>query len=194
MKKVIALSCSPSQGRNSDSMLDAFLKGVSVIDTVEVEKIYLSDVHIEHLTHGNKKAPLPQEGDFAELAEKIQSADGLVIATPTYNFSVPAHLKNFVDRAYFFALDPEKKNMLKQPRGKLGYLRMYALVSGGTPVWIQKMLFFLYPPFWLRCVFAYYDVSKYSSYYSGDEQTFNNTEVLADCTKKGIGYTQKLLG
>ncbi len=193
MKKIIALSCSPSRGRNSDSMLDAFIEGVRKNPLVEIEKIYLDDIHIEHYNHKNSLGPLPHETEFAKLSTQIQSANGLIIATPTYNFSVPAHLKNFIDRSRFFALDMEHKNALGQPKGKLGYLGTYFLISGGTPVWAQRILFFTFPAFWLRGVFLYFGAQVFGAYYSGDTQTFQNKKILAKCKKQGIRFAEQIV-
>lgn len=192
-KHVIALSCSPSKGRNSDSMLDAFLTGMSEVDGVVVEKIYLNDIEFDRYSHENKNGSGEHEVEFKELTEKIQHSNGLVIATPTYNFSVPAQLKSFIDRIRFLALDFEKKNKLGQPVGKLQYLKTYFLVSGGTPTWAQKILFFAFPPFWLRGVFLYYSAEVMGAIYSGDVKTFENKKVLRRCTRSGKRYARKIL-
>ncbi len=190
--KIIALACSPSKGFNSDKMLDAFLAGVSLVEDVDYEKIYLNDIYIENYKFDNRLGTTEQESDFAELVEKIKNANALVIATPTYNFSVPAHLKNFIDRIRFFALDMDRRNFLKQPVGKLSHLRMYFLVSGGTPVWAQKLLFFAFPPFWLRGVFLYYSAQVLGAFYSGDVKTFENKKILAKATEKGRKFANNI--
>ncbi len=192
--KVIALSCSPSRGRNSDSMLDNFIMGIKEISGLEVEKIYLEDIEIENYSYKNSKGVNENEVKFRELIEKIQNqTTGLVIATPTYNFSVPAHLKNFIDRLRFIALDMEHKNKIGQPAGKLGHLKTYFLVSGGTPVWAQKILFFTFPPFWLRGVFLYFGARVMGAFYTGDICAFENKEVLNKCRIKGNRYARKLI-
>lgn len=190
--KIIALSCSPSRNRNSDAMLDAFITGLKK-HPVDIEKIYLNDIEINQYSYVNRSGPQEQEVDFKNLTEKIKQAQGLIIATPTYNFSVPGHLKNFIDRLRFFALDMEEKNFLGQPIGLLTHLKTYFLVSGGTPKWAQRILFFAFPPFWLRAVFLYYASQCYGAYYSGDVQTFQNEKILALCQKLGKRYGKKLL-
>jgi len=192
--KVIALSCSPSRGRNSDSMLDNFIMGIKEVSGIEVEKIYLEDIEIENYNYQNSKGTNENEVKFRELTEKIKDKNtGLVIATPTYNFSVPAHLKNFIDRLRFIALDMEHKNKIGQPVGKLKNLKTYFLVSGGTPVWAQKILFFTFPPFWLRGVFLYFGARVMGAFYTGDIRAFENKEVLNKCRIKGKKYAIKLL-
>jgi multimeric flavodoxin WrbA len=173
-------------------MLDAFIEGIKGVENIEIEKVYLNDIPIEMFRYVNKDGPLPHEVAFADLMKKFQNADGLVIATPTFNFSVPAQLKNFIDRIRYFALDFEHVTWLGQPVGKLGYLKSYFLVSGGTPNWVQKMLFFTYPPFWLRGVFIYHGAIYVGSFYSGDVQTYKNKKVLEKCKKNGLRYAQNL--
>lgn len=191
--KIIALSCSPSKGRNSDSMLDAFIEGLQKNKNIDVEKKYLNDIKINTYCFENGTGASEDETEFEALTESIKYAQGLVIATPTYNFSVPAHLKNFIDRLRFFALDLEHKNSLAQPTGMLGYLKTYFLVSGGTPHWAQRILFFAFPPFWLRAVFLYYGSIVYGAIYSGDVKTFENKKILNKCKKAGFKYGKKVL-
>jgi len=190
--QIIALSCSPSRGRNSDTMLDHFIKGINEVEGIEVEKIYLNDIPFDYYCYENGSQPGDNEQEFNDLARKIKEADALIISTPTYNFSVPAKLKNFIDRIRFIALDLSKKNKLGQPVGLLGHLRTYFIVSGGTPSWAQKMLFFGFPPFWLRSVFLYYGANCIGAYYSGDVKTFENVKILNKCRKKGSAYAKKV--
>lgn len=192
--KILAISCSPSRGRNSDTMLDYFIKGINQVSGIEVDKIYLDDIHINYYSFENRQNALPDEVDFKNLTDKITNEiSGLVIATPTYNFSVPAHLKNFIDRIRFIALDLNKKNTLGQPVGMLGHLKTYFLVSGGTPNWAQHILFFTFPPFWLRGVFLYFNAKVMGAFYSGDINTFNNSKILNKCYEKGVRYGKKLV-
>lgn len=191
--KIIALSCSPSRGRNSDTMLDSFIEGMREVPSLSVEKIYLQDIPIDYYTFENSKGTLPHESKFKELTDSLRNdAVGLVIATPTYNFSVPAHLKNFIDRLRFIALDMNAKNSLGQPVGQLRHLKTYFLVSGGTPWWAEKILFFAFPPFWLRGVFLYFGARVMGATYTGDIRAFENKKLLAKCKQKGKRYGQQI--
>jgi FMN-dependent NADH-azoreductase len=191
-KKIIALSTSPSRGRNSDTMLDSFIEGAVSIEGISVEKIYLEDIPIDLYCYENSKGSLEHEVEFNKLAEKISNYDGLIIATPTYNFSVPAHFKNFIDRIRFVALNFDKRNGVGQPVGKLGNLSCYFIVSGGVPNLFQKLLFFAFPPFWLRGVFLYYGAKGSGAFYSGDNKSFENHKVLNKCKKKGKTYAKRV--
>lgn len=190
--QVIALSCSPSRGYNSDSMLDSFVEGFKAKSQKTVEKIYLSDIPIDDYCFDNKNGPKEHEVAFKELCNKVQTAEALIIATPTYNFSVPARLKNFIDRIRFFALDFNNKSRLGQPSGKMAHLRVYFLVSGGTPLWAQKLLFFAFPPFWLRGVFLYMGSHCLGAMYSGNVKTFETPSILQKCKKRGIKFAHRL--
>lgn len=191
--KILALSCSPSRKRNSDTMLDYFISGMREVSDIEVEKIYLEDIPIDYYKYENSKAPGAHEEAFKKLSDKIMhEVEGLVIATPTYNFSVPAHLKNFIDRIRFFALDFQNRNKLGQPTGMLGHLKMYFLVSGGTPAWAERIVFFAFPSFWLRGVFLYFNAKVMGAFYSDDIKTYENKKTLEKCFKKGKRYAQKV--
>lgn len=192
--KILALSCSPSRGRNSDTMLDNFILGMREIKNIEIEKIYLEDISINSYKYENRNGPEENEVEFGKLCQKIsKEISGLVIATPTYNFSVPAHLKNFIDRSRYFALDLSSRNKLGQPVGKLGHLKTYFLVSGGTPNWAEKILFFTFPAFWLRGIFLYFGAKVMGAMYSGDIETFKNKKILQKCFKNGKKYANKIL-
>ncbi|NCS99036.1 hypothetical protein GW764_02500 [Candidatus Parcubacteria bacterium] len=195
VKKIVAISSSPSKGRNSDTMLDHFISGMENYgkDLISVEKFYLDDIYLDHYDYGNRLGPTEKEVDFKNLALKMDKADGIVIATPTYNFSVPASLKNLVDRIRFIALDLDKKNVLGQPVGKFKRHRMFFLVSGGSPKLVQKILFFLFPPFWLRVVFMYYGSFKLNAFYSGDTKSFQNPKILKKCFKKGERFAKRVI-
>lgn len=192
--KILALSCSPSRGRNSDKMLDNFILGMQEIEHIEIEKIYLEDIPIDFYKYENRLGPQEHEVEFAKLCHKISNGiNGLVIATPTYNFSVPAHLKNFIDRGRCFALDFENKTRLGQPVGKLSHLKTYFLVSGGTPKWAETILFFAFPAFWLRGLFLYFNAKVMGAFYSGDVSAYQNKKVLDKCHKKGKKFAKQVL-
>lgn len=193
-KKILALSCSPSKGRNSDTMLDNFVEGIkkTTDESIEIEKVYLTDIPIDMYTYENGSQPASYETEFYELAMKFKYASGVIIATPTYNFAVPAGLKNFVDRIRFIALDLSRKNKFNQPVGLLRDSRLFFLVSGGTPKWAQKILFFAFPPFWLRSVFLYYGSQCMGAFYSGDIKTMENEKILKKCEKLGEKFGKEV--
>jgi len=191
--KILTISSSTSRGRNSDTMLDHFIKGIKTVDGAQVEKVYLDEIPMDLYKYENRNGPQENEEEFKKLTNKIKDEiTALVISTPTYNFSVPAHLKNFIDRIRFISLDFSKKNKLNQPEGKLSKLYVYFLVSGGTPNWAQKILFFAFPPFWLRGVFLYFGAKVMGAFYSGDIETFKNKKILEKCSRLGNRFAIKV--
>ncbi|MEW6214761.1 MAG: flavodoxin family protein [Nitrospirota bacterium] len=46
----------------------------------------------------HKKGRCPQKDDFESIKQKVLEADGLVLASPNYIFSVSAQMKAFMDR------------------------------------------------------------------------------------------------
>lgn len=197
MKKIIALACSPEKGGNSDTLLDEFIKGVSRVAWVTIEKVYLHDIPIAPYSYVKKFPDLQEEPEFVALTEKLAEADGLVIATPTYNFGVPAPLKNFIDRIGFMGLDYKNLNVFKQPTGLLGYLRTYCIVTGGTPNHIQNLLFVAFPRFILWVELLYYGVRRYGSSFAGgltySMPAKKRPKLLRKYASIGEKYAQKLL-
>lgn len=195
-KKIVALSSSPSKDWNSDTILNAFIEGATTIPHVEVQKIYCIDTPCENYSFENRTGPQEHEHELRNLFDAIKSANGLVVATPTYNFSVPAGLKNIVDRLQPIALNTKEMNMLGQPKGNLHYLKTFFLVSGGTPLFFQKIFFYLFPPFWLSVVFKYYGARLRGSIYGGNlNATFRaseNERLLRKARRAGARFAKKL--
>lgn len=203
LRKIIALSCSPSKGFNSDNMLDAFLSGVDDVQkevgesALIFEKIYLNDLEISNYSFFNRVPDPAKEPQFVQLVDKIVAADGVVIATPTFNFGVPAALKNLLDRLSYKALDPKKLNWMGQPTGQLKNIRAYYLVTCGTPRFLQLIAFFLFPAFWLRVVFWYFGAKSWGSTYGAGLNAKNlakdNLKLLAKCRRAGVRFALRQL-
>ena len=100
MKKVLILSASPRKKGNSDILCQQFKKGAEEAGH-SVEKIYLYDKRIGFCRACYacfKMGKCVLQDDMADLLEKIQSADVLVVATPTYFMTMNGMLKNMIDR------------------------------------------------------------------------------------------------
>lgn len=196
-KKITALACSPSKGFNSDSMLDAFLAGAAEVEGVEMEKIYLIDQELPYYTFFNRVPDPAKEPDFVKLVEKVTECDLLVVAAPTFNFGVPAMLKNLLDRLSFKAVNPKKINWLHQPIGMLTRLRTFYLVSCGTPGWLRLLLWPLFPVFWLRLVFWYFGAKTWGGIYgaglNANKLAKNDTALMAKCKRAGQKMAERLL-
>lgn len=196
MKKIIAIAASPNKGGNSDTLLEAFIKGAkSASKEISFEKIYICDIPMHFFDHPHKTVDEKEEPELFKLTQKMQKADGYIIATPTYNFNVPSQLKNLIDRIGFFSLNYQKMNMVGQPTGLLGNLRNFYIVTGGTPSHLRRCLFCLFPGFWLKAVFMYYGCFTHSSAYAGG-LTFRSPakekpKLLKKFEKFGEKYAKK---
>jgi NAD(P)H-dependent FMN reductase len=99
MHQIAIISASVRTGRNSHRVALFFKKFIEERNLGNVEildlKEYEFPVFDERLRL--QKDPLPKVVAFAE---KIKSADGVIIITPEYNGGYPASLKNVVDLLY----------------------------------------------------------------------------------------------
>lgn len=92
--KIVGICGSLRKGSYNQKLLDVILKMISEAD-VEVEQLNWEDfvVYNEDI----QDAGMPQ--NVEAFKDKIAAADGIVFATPEYNFSIPGGLKNAMDWA-----------------------------------------------------------------------------------------------
>lgn len=122
---------------NADVAATAFIEGMSSVPSVTIEKVCLRDLHLAHFTLACYALEHADEADFIRIHGLIERSAGIVIASPVWNFSVPAHLKNLIDRMGSFCLDREtrSKGMLKDKPFALLY-------TGGAPQIAWNALFY----------------------------------------------------
>lgn len=99
MSKISILSSSVRVGRNSNRVALYFKKYIEDNKLAEAEIIDLNEYQFPIFNERLKfqTNPTPQTLEFAE---KIKSADGVLIVTPEYNGGYPAALKNVIDLLY----------------------------------------------------------------------------------------------
>lgn len=76
----------------------------------ETEMVMLSDLKIGYCSGCAKclsEWECPQDDDMKGLTEKLFAADGIILASPTYVFSVTAQMKTFLDRCVCLAHRPQ---------------------------------------------------------------------------------------
>jgi NAD(P)H-dependent FMN reductase len=120
---------------NSDCLAEAFIAGLQTGSNVTIEKIYVRDLQLDHFTLDHYRPETDQGPGGKLLLEAIQRADAVVFSSPVWNFSVPAHLKNMIDRMGSFALDTETRS-----RGQLKGKPFFFLFTGGAPLAAWKGL------------------------------------------------------
>lgn len=128
---ILVLVAGTNEPSNSNMLADTFIQGMQQIGKVTVHKRRLKDLRIDHFSLDYYEQGCNQEEDFCALQTLMEEANGFVIATPVWNFGVPAHLKNFVDRMGSFALDETRS------KGTLNGKPFYMIFTGGapTPAW-----------------------------------------------------------
>ena len=127
--EILLLIAGTNDPSNADVLAHAFAEGMQQAGDVTIHKHLLRDSALEHFTLKHYEEATEQEPAFLELVNLLQRSSGFVIATPVWNFSVPAHLKNFIDRLGRIGLDAETHS-----HGTLGGKPFYLLFTGGSPV------------------------------------------------------------
>ena len=125
--RILVLIAGTNDQSNSATIAAAFMRGVKKSADAEVKSVRLKDLSIAHFTLDFYDPNCRQEEDFCTLQNKIEEAHGIVIATPIWNFGVPAHLKNLIDRMGSFALDATRS------KGTLKGKPFYLIFTGGSP-------------------------------------------------------------
>ncbi|MBU0767247.1 NAD(P)H-dependent oxidoreductase [Patescibacteria group bacterium] len=124
---ILVLIAGTNEPSNSHALASAFTQGIHQLGNVHVDNKRLKDLTIEHFNLDFYETQCPQEEDFCKIQELVQNADGIVIASPIWNFGVPAHLKNLIDRFGSFALDETRS------KGTLGGKPFFLIFTGGAP-------------------------------------------------------------
>jgi NAD(P)H-dependent FMN reductase len=133
--RILALVAGTNDPSNADTLADAFSEGVMSAGEAEVTKLYVKDLHLDHFVLEHYNPTYRDEEDFLKLKRLILEADGVLIASPIWNFSIPAHLKNAIDRMGSFALDTDTRS-----KGQLKGKPFFFLFTGGGPMPVWKGL------------------------------------------------------
>jgi NAD(P)H-dependent FMN reductase len=105
-KKVLAIVGSPVK-RATYRAVREFETGLKTRGPVDFEYLFLAESKLELcrgcrlcMDRGGEEL-CPSKDDRDLLLERMEAADGLVLAAPNYSFQVPALMKNFLDRFAF---------------------------------------------------------------------------------------------
>jgi len=96
MPHISILSASVRNGRNSHRVALFFKRFIEDRNMAEVDLIDLLDYDFPIFHERLNYLPSPSS-QVIEFAQKIRSADGIIIVTPEYNGGYPASLKNVID-------------------------------------------------------------------------------------------------
>jgi multimeric flavodoxin WrbA len=99
---ILAIVGSPRKGGNTDILVDHVIQGAkSQRQGVSVERIYVNDLKLETCRGDvscRKTGRCIISDDMAEILEKIQQADALILGSPLYRGYLPGQMKVFMDR------------------------------------------------------------------------------------------------
>lgn len=123
---------------NSNTLADAFIEGMKTVPGVTFEKIRLKDLSLHHFTVADYDAENATEPDYQRIKTILTDASGIVFATPIWNFSVPSHLKNLIDRMGAFGLDHDTHS-----KGQFKGKPFGLIFTGGAPMIAWKALMYL---------------------------------------------------
>lgn len=109
--KILAINGSRRKQGNTSYLLQAILTPVEKAGATS-EIIYLGDYRIEACTgcEGCSKSwECVIKDDFAQLIKKLDEADGIVLGSPTYWYTVTSDMKRFLDRCYSLLQYPKTR-------------------------------------------------------------------------------------
>lgn len=104
-KKIVVISSSARKHGNSDLLADAFIEGIQEKHPdADVEKFRLLGKNIKPCLGCNvcqqPGKECVQKDDFKEIADALQKADIVALATPVYFYGMSGQLKTLLDRTY----------------------------------------------------------------------------------------------
>ncbi len=142
MKKVLAIMGSPMKNRNSDKLLDEFLRGLTENnDDVVVNKVYLKDLDIGlciGCSYCEKHGTCFQKDDMTDLYDEFNDSDGVIIASPMHFGSVSSLTKIMTDRCqiYWSSKYVLNKSSIDRDKKRHGAL----LITAGGPNFKDKFI------------------------------------------------------
>lgn len=150
---VLVLVAGSNEPSNSNTLADAFIEGIRKRQGIEVEKIRLQELALQPFSLACYEETCALEPDYLRLRDSIRRSSAILIASPIWNFSVPAHLKNMIDRIGAFALDHETHS-----KGQLKGKPVGLIYTGGAPMIAWKALMYL-TTLHVAEAFKYYDAT-----------------------------------
>lgn len=135
---IVVIVAGTNEPSNSDMMADHFITGMKQVLGVRIEKLRIKDMNLSHFTVERYEEDCELEPDYLRVKTLLKEAKGTVFASPIWNFSVPAHFKNLIDRMGAFALDHETHS-----KGQFAGRPFALLYTGGAPMIAWKALMYL---------------------------------------------------
>jgi len=100
--KILAINGSRRKNGNTNCLIQSLLAPADK-DGVQTEIIFLGDYNIGACTgcEGCRRSwECVIKDGFAQIVEKMDDSEGIILASPTYWYSVTSDMKRFIDRCY----------------------------------------------------------------------------------------------
>lgn len=122
-KKWIAVVGSPRKGENTDLLVNYVIDGLNE-KNIEVDKYFLDSSNIATCTgceYCVKALTCRIQDEVTEIISNMKKADGLIFASPSYNYNMTAQMKALLDRTFCLndysngwesRLSPDKKAII----------------------------------------------------------------------------------
>lgn len=146
-KKIVAIIGTYRKGGITDQAVDAILEAARQ-KGAEAEKIYLTEKCINFCSNcrvcteddpQKKRGRCILNDDMAQLLDKIDAADGLVLASPINFSTVTAIMKRFVERLIVYTYWPWQRYIPKW-RLKKKDKKAVVVTSSSSPAFIGRFL------------------------------------------------------
>lgn len=147
MKKIVAILGTYRKGGMTDQVVDAVLEAAAGRGA-QVEKIYLIDQTIAYCdncractqTAGETRGICPIEDDMAGILDRIEAADGIVLASPTNFFNATACFRAFMERSVCYTYWPWEK-MAPKFRVKRPTKKAVLITGSAAPALLGRMMY-----------------------------------------------------
>jgi len=146
-KKIIAIVGTYRKGKTIDVAVNELLRAAQQ-QNCQAEKIFLLDKHIEFCTNcrnctqqaGTVRGDCVVSDDMKQILDKIDSADGIILAAPINWFNITALMKRFVERLLPYGYWPWNITI---PKYRIKQLTKKAVLitSSGCPEWLGRIIF-----------------------------------------------------
>lgn len=101
-KRWIAISGSPRLGKNTDTLINYYIEELEKRGR-KVDKVLLSQIE-QNICDGCeyciKNKVCHYNDEMSSIIEKIKTAEGIILGSPSYNYNVTPYMKIFLDRLF----------------------------------------------------------------------------------------------
>ncbi len=147
-KKILAINGSYREGGITDQTLEEFVL-LNERYNAEVEVVYLRDYPIEFCRNCRDCCQMPGENPgkcvledgMASLVEKLELADGYILASPTNFYTVTALYKRFLERLIPYGYWPWDMNAPENRKKKSTGKKAVLVSSCAAPGFMGKVVY-----------------------------------------------------